>query len=355
MVLHYQRWKCKAEKTMNYTAEIRKIKARLGSKLLILAHHYQRDEIVQLSDIRGDSFKLARESAKTDAEIIIFCGVRFMAETAAALASEHQKVYHPNPDAGCPLADKAEIGDVENAWQYVTKISGATKIIPITYVNSDLAVKAFCGRNDGLTCTSSNAGKAFEWALKRGEKILFFPDEFLGRNTANALKFSPDEIALWNPHEPHGGLDEETIKQAKVFLWKGYCHVHTWFKPEHIESFRQKYPGGKIVVHPECVPEVVDLADAAGSTEFIIDFVKQALVGSFIGVGTELNLVERLGKENPDKRVVPISESLCPNMFRINLGNLYTTLVEIDNIPPVAIDENIKRDALVALNRMLEL
>ena len=340
---------------MNFDAEIRKIKDKLGKKLLILAHHYQRDEIVQLSDFRGDSYQLAREAANSEAELIVFCGVRFMVETAAALAKPYQKVYHPNDDAGCPLAEKAEEDDVIYAWEHLKKILDTNKVTPITYVNSDLELKAFCGKNNGLTCSSSNAEKAFDWAFKRGEKIFFFPDEFLGRNTSYSKGIKSEDMVVWDPKLENGGLTDDEILKAKVILWKGYCHVHTWFKVKHIVDFREKYPGGKVVVHPECIPEVVQSADATGSTSFIVNYVKDASEDTFIGIGTELNLVERLGKENPNKRVVPISEVLCGNMFKITIELLYNTLIDLDTFPVVTVDEKHKENAIIALNRMLEL
>jgi len=338
---------------------IRKIKdkqAQLGDKLVILGHHYQREEIVKLSDFKGDSLQLSRNAAsQSDAQFIVFCGVHFMAESAEILSAPHQRVQLPDLDAGCPMADMADIFQVESAWEQLDEICGRENITPLTYVNSDAELKAFCGRNAGSACTSSNAPAVFDWAFSNTEKIFFFPDEHLGRNTSKKKGILKDKIILWNPDEELGGNTESQIKNADVILWKGYCHVHTYFKPEHIKAVREKYPEVVIIVHPECVEEVVGMADYDGSTAFIVKFVQEAPKDSTIAIGTEINLVSRLARENPDKKIFELARSLCPNMYKINLNNLLWTLDNLGEINIVTVPEQIKADAKVALNRMLEI
>ncbi|MFC1857541.1 quinolinate synthase NadA [Thermodesulfobacteriota bacterium] len=331
-------------------------KATLGEKLLILTHHYQRKEIVDLGDYRGDSFGLSQKAAADrDAKHIVFCGVHFMAESADILSQPNQIVQIPALEAGCPMADMADIHSVKRAWAEVTALTREDTIIPITYMNCDARTKAFCGRLGGTVCTSSNAQTAFRWGWDRCEKIFFFPDQHLGRNTGNQIGIPPENMVLWKPDEMLGGNTPEKIRKAKLILWDGYCHVHTRFRLEHIRHVREKFPDAKIVVHPECTSEVVDMADAVGSTSFIVKYVENAPPKATIIVGTEINLIDRLSKENPDKHIYELHYSLCPNMFKINLENLLETLENIDRLNVVSVPEDIKRDARIALDRMLAL
>lgn len=335
---------------------ITEIKKKLGKRLVILTHHYQRQEIVDLGDFRGDSYGLSiSASRQQDAEFIVFCGVHFMAEAASILARKDQRVFHPDFDAGCPMAKMAQIEDVERAFKELATVIDPSKVIPLTYMNSDAVLKAFCGARGGAVVTSSNASEGFRWALERGEKIFFFPDEHLGRNTADKLKIPQGQLALWDPQQELGGNSPEIIKNSKIFVWKGYCHVHTWFKVEQIKKVRMKYPEAKVVVHPECPKEVVQSADADGSTEFIIKYVRQAPPGSVIAVGTEINLVARLAREHTNKTVFELSRSLCPNMYKINLRNLCYTLENLPYYNEVKVGEVVRADALLALKRMLEI
>jgi len=332
---------------------------RHGTDLLLLAHHYQRREIVELSHRKGDSFELARFAQReTGSRWVIFCGVRFMAESAAILAAPGQTVLHPDARAGCPLADMAEPEDVREAWKELAGVLGemAGQVTPVTYINSNAELKAFCGRNRGTICTSSNAGKAFDWAMAQAQRVFFFPDQHLGRNTAVAHGIPEEQILLWKKGVPLGGNSAEAVQQARVILWDGHCHVHTWFTRKQIEDVRRENPGIRVVVHPECPLEIVEAADASGSTSFIIDYVNRADPGSTIAVGTEVNLVERLA-DNYDgvKKVIPLTRSLCPNMYRINPQNLCWSLERPEELPPVTVPEEVSRDALTALDRMLSL
>ena len=336
--------------------KIKKKKKRLGNKLVILTHHYQRKDIVDLGDFCGDSFALSAKAADDkDAQYIVFCGVHFMAESAAILAQPHQIVQIPDTDAGCWMADMADSVLLEKAWAEITSIIKEEEIIPLVYMNSDAHIKAHCGKKNGIICTSSNAPKAFEWAYERGEKIFFFPDEHLGRNTGNTLGIPKDEMIVWDPEKPFGGNSIESINKARVILWKGYCLVHTRFTTNQITDMKKKHPDAKVVVHPECTQEVVALSDAVGSTSFIVNYVKSAAKGSTIIIGTEINLVERLGLEYKDKLIIPIKRSLCPNMFKINLENLLYTLENIGQVNIIDIETRIKKDAKLALDRMLTL
>ncbi|MFC1884783.1 quinolinate synthase NadA [Thermodesulfobacteriota bacterium] len=332
------------------------IKKRLGESLIILTHHYQRKEIVDIGDFRGDSFGLSRKAtADTSALFIVFCGVHFMAESAAILAQPHQKVQIPAMEAGCWMADMADNKSVKKAWEEVSSISGRNPVMPIVYMNSDAGLKAFCGQNGGAVCTSSNAPAAFNWALSQREKIFFFPDQHLGRNTGNQMGIGPDDMIVWDPDKPLGGNTKEKIKKARLILWDGYCLVHTRFRPDHVIRMREKFPDAKIVVHPECTQEVVALADAVGSTSFIVKFVEDAPPGATVVIGTEINLVNRLSLEFPDKKVFDLHYSLCPNMFKINLENLLSALEHIGQINTVTVPEGLKADARKALDRMLDL
>ncbi len=332
------------------------IKKTLGEKLLILTHHYQRKEIVDLGNCRGDSFGLSQKAAADKAaRFIVFCGVHFMAESAEILSQPHQTVQIPALEAGCWMADMADIDIVERAWREVTSITGEDSVIPIVYMNSDAALKAFCGSRGGAVCTSSNAPAAFRWGFGEREKILFFPDQHLGRNTGNQMEIPAEEMIVWDPHKPLGGNTPDGIKKAKVILWDGYCLVHTRFLVEHVLKMRERFPEAKIVVHPECTQEVVALADAVGSTSFIVKYVKSAPPRTTIIIGTEVNLVNRLALENPDKNVLDLHYSLCPNMFKINLKNLLWTLENIGKVNVITVPQVIKADAREALDRMLAL
>ncbi|MBW2028166.1 MAG: quinolinate synthase NadA [Deltaproteobacteria bacterium] len=335
---------------------VKAIKERLGKELIILTHHYQRKEIVDLGDFRGDSFGLSqRAAADRSAKYIIFCGVHFMAESAAILSQDHQIVQIPDAEAGCWMADMADKFVVERAWEGLTLVTGPDALLPVVYMNSDADLKAFCGRHGGIVCTSSNAEDALRWGFSRREKILFFPDQHLGRNTGNSLGIAPEEMILWDPHRELGGNSADQIRKAKLILWDGYCLVHTRFKVEHMEEMRARYPGAKIVVHPECTQEVVALADAVGSTGYIVKYVENAPPGSTIIIGTEINLVRRLALECPDRRVVPLHDSLCPNMYKIDLNKLLWTLENLGKANVVEVPDDIRRDAKIALDRMLEL
>jgi quinolinate synthase len=346
-------------KDLNETGLVKKIQAikrELGEKLIILTHHYQRREIVELGDYRGDSFDLSQKAAADkEARHIIFCGVHFMAESADILSQPHQIVQIPEKKAGCPMANMANSHDVERVWDELSITLGTDRVIPVVYMNSDAELKAFCGRNGGIVCTSSNALKAMEWGFNRGDKILFFPDQHLGRNTGNLMGISPEEMIVWDPDKRLGGHTPDEIKAARLILWNGYCLVHTRFQAEHVRKMKDKYPGAKVIVHPECPQEVVALADASGSTSYIVKYVENAPPGSTILVGTEINLIERLNFEYSDREVLPLHRSLCSNMFKINLENLLWTMENIGRVNVIQVPENIKTDARKALNRMLDL
>jgi quinolinate synthase len=336
---------------------IRALRQSLGERVVLLAHHYQRPEIVALADHRGDSLELSRIAAEQrQAKHIIFCGVNFMAESAAILCRPHQRVMHPDFAAGCPLADMASLAQVEQAWQELAEVCDPSlSVMPVTYINSTADIKAFCGRRGGSICTSSNARAVLRWALAHREKVFFFPDQHLGRNTANALGIPAKQQVLWDPRQPLGGNTRTHIREAKVILWKGHCHVHTLFGLEHIEQARRLYPGCRIVVHPECKEEVVKAADANGSTGFIVRYVQEASPGSCIVIGTEINLIARLAREHPDKRIYELARSLCPNMYKINLYNLYWTMSELGKVNVVTVAEDVKKHARAALARMLKI
>ncbi|MFH1754292.1 MAG: quinolinate synthase NadA, partial [Candidatus Latescibacterota bacterium] len=334
--------------------KIREHKARLGNKLVILGHHYQRESIIGVSDFIGDSFGLsAKAASQKDAQFIVFCGVHFMAESARVLAKPHQRVFQPNLDAGCPMADMADIDEVEAAWQAVEKVLGPGRVVPITYMNSTVDVKAFCGGHGGAVCTSSNAKRVFEWAIAQGKKVFFLPDEHLGRNTSNSLAIPKKHQLLWDRQARMGGHTARNIEQAHVILWDGFCHVHTYYTVNHLEQIKQAYPAGKIVVHPECREEVVAKADAVGSTGFICTYVKEAPAGSVILIATEINLTIRLARENADKTILPVARSLCPNMYKINPANLLSTLDSLGKENEIVLDADVSRLAKLALDKML--
>jgi quinolinate synthase len=337
-------------------------KEALGSRVFVLGHHYQRDEVIQFADVTGDSFKLAREAAaRPEAEFIVFCGVHFMAESADILTSPDQKVILPDLAAGCSMADMARLTQVEDAWDALVQAGIADEVVPVTYMNSSADIKAFCGRNGGAVCTSSNAETALEWAFEQGSKVLFFPDQHLGRNTA-VLKMgmSLDDCVVWDPHRPHGGLTVEELRDARMILWKGHCSVHGRFSPDTIDDLRATIPGIQILVHPECTHEVVLKSDLVGSTEFIINTIEAAAPGTAWAVGTELNLVKRLAAAHPDKRIVFLDKTVCycSTMNRIDLPHLVWAMESLVNgtvVNHIEVDPETERWAKVALDRMLAL
>jgi quinolinate synthase len=337
-------------------------RAALGSKAMVLGHHYQRDEVIAFADIRGDSFKLAQAAAdNSDAEFIFFCGVHFMAESADILTTKDQKVILPDLAAGCSMADMATAAQVEDCWQVLEKLGVAKRTIPITYMNSSAAIKAFTGKNNGAVCTSSNAMRAMKWAFENGDKILFLPDQHLGRNTAVlSLGLKLDDCVLWNPWKKNGGLTDDQIRSAKVILWRGHCSVHGRFTVDNINQARQQLPGVQILVHPECQHDVVANADLVGSTEMIIKSITQSPAGSKWAVGTELNLVQRLANENPDKRVIFLDKTICycSTMNRIDLPHLVwamESLVSGRMVNQIQVENEVAKYAKVALERMLAL
>ncbi len=335
---------------------IRDIKSRYQKEMIILGHHYQRHEIIEVSDYRGDSLELSRiASQQKEARYIVFCGVNFMAESAAILAQPHQQVIHPDSAAGCPLADFAQIDDVERCWAWLDDAGLSHDTLPLTYVNSSAEIKAFCGRHEGVCCTSANAQKVLKWALGRKKRVLFMPDENLGRNTARRLGIPQSRIAVWDPTLPSEYADPSLIKASNVLVWRGYCHVHTFFTPDDVMRWREKISDAKIIVHPECTQEVVELSDASGSTGQIIKYVDEQPPGTTIIIGTEINMVQRLAKETKDKKIYPLSRSLCPNMFKINLPKLYHAIKNPGQVNVVTIPESIKNEAALSLSKMLEI
>ncbi|MDA3029771.1 MAG: quinolinate synthase NadA [Actinomycetota bacterium] len=337
-------------------------RSALGSKAMILGHHYQRDEVIAFADIRGDSFKLAQAAAdNSEAEFIFFCGVHFMAESADILTTPNQKVILPDLSAGCSMADMATASQVNDCWQVLNNLGVAAKTIPITYMNSSAAIKAFTGKNNGAVCTSSNAARAMKWAFENGEKILFLPDQHLGRNTAVlSLGLSLNDCVLWNPWQPNGGLTDDQIKKSKIILWRGHCSVHGRFSIQNIKDVKQQVPGIKVLVHPECQHDVVSNADVVGSTEMIIKTVRESAPGSKWAVGTELNLVARLANENSDKQVVFLDKTVCycSTMNRIDLPHLVwamESLVSGRLVNQIKVEAEIAKYAKVALERMLAL
>lgn len=346
----------------------RAAKEALGDRVFVLGHHYQRDEVIQFADVTGDSFKLARDAAaRPDAEFIVFCGVHFMAESADILTGPSQQVVLPDLAAGCSMADMARLNQVEEAWEALQEAGVADSVVPVTYMNSSADIKAFCGRNGGVVCTSSNAEVALEWAFAQkahvegGGKVLFFPDQHLGRNTA-VLKmgFSLDDCVVWNPLLPNGGLTAEQLRDARMILWKGHCSVHGRFSPDVVDELRAQHPGIQILVHPECQHEVVLKADLIGSTEFIIKTIEAAPAGSSWAIGTELNLVKRLAAAHPDKHIAFLDRTVCycSTMNRIDLPHLVwalESLVEGVVVNRIEVDPVTEEQAKVALQRMLDL
>jgi quinolinate synthase len=336
-------------------------KATLGDRLLILGHHYQRDEVMRWADARGDSFGLSRLAADNHtAEYVVFCGVHFMAESADILTADHQQVVLPDLNAGCSMADMADVESVEEAWDGIAGVADVERVVPITYMNSSAALKAFVGRHGGAVCTSSNARAVLTWALGKGEKVLFFPDQHLGRNTGYQLGYTEEHMRVWNPKLDLGGLTEREVKEATFLLWKGHCSVHQRFRPEHVHAFRERHADGIVVVHPECAHDVVALADQVGSTDAIIKAVAAAPAGSTIGVGTEIHLVQRLAAETPDKTVVSLDPIVCPcsTMFRIDAAHLawvLENLVDGNVVNRITVDPETTEWAKVALERMLSI
>ncbi len=333
----------------------------LGEDVVILGHHYQRDEIIKWADFRGDSLKLSQIAGQhPEAKYIVFCGVHFMAESADILTTDDQIVILPNLSAGCSMADMASLGQVEACWEALATATDTSKITPITYVNSTAALKAFVGRNGGAACTSSNAGQIVSWALARGEKLLFFPDQHLGRNTAVALGLDPErDMLLWDPNQPFGVTPEE-VQAKRVLLWKGHCSVHGRFHVEQIAKARSEFPGVQVIVHPECPLDVVEAADLDGSTEFIIKTISAAPAGTTWAVGTEINLVSRLAREFPDKSIFCLDPVVCPcsTMYRIHPHYLLwvlESLVAGQVVNQIKVRPDIAADARLALERMLSL
>lgn len=335
-------------------------KNELGDNLLILGHHYQQEAVFQFADLVGDSLKLAAAASKQKTPFIVFCGVHFMAETADILTDDDQTIILPDLRAGCPMADMASSEEVEAAWQDLAAVVPTATIVPITYVNSSARIKAFVGEKGGSVCTSSNAERVLAWALKKGDKVIFFPDEHLGRNSAYALGIPAEKVVIWDREKPLGGNTPAQLEKAQIILWNGYCTVHMQFTAAQVDNWRQKEPGIKVIVHPECSNEVVSKADHYGSTEVIINTIKDSAPGTSWAVGTEINLVNRLRKQYPDKNIHSLSpfQCLCSTMYRIKPGYLLWTL---DNIVAGQITNQIKVDkataesAKLSLNRMLEI
>ncbi|MGH9392428.1 MAG: quinolinate synthase NadA, partial [Vicinamibacteria bacterium] len=327
----------------------------------ILGHHYQRDEVIQFADHTGDSYGLAKKAAADrEAKTIVFCGVHFMAESADILASAEQRVILPDLEAGCSMADMAEIDQVEEAWERITSIVPEGEVMPVTYMNSTAALKAFCGTKGGAVCTSSNASGLFDWALARRPRLFFFPDQHLGRNVGVSKGISVDDMPLYDPHAPLGGLTREEIVRAKVILWKGHCQVHGRFTAGQVDYFRAKFPGINVIVHPECTLDVVRKADYVGSTSYIIKTIREASAGTRWVVGTEIHLVNRLRQENPDKLVTALVPGvcLCSTMNRIDPQHLLWVLESLERgkvVNEIVVPETVAREARLALDRMLQI
>jgi quinolinate synthase len=348
-------------------ARIAAARAKLGATTIILGHHYQRDEVVRFADFTGDSYKLSKAAAETEASYIVFCGVHFMAESADVLGHEDQQVILPDLNAGCSMADMAEISQVEDCWDTLTRLGLAADTVPITYMNSTAAIKAFCGEHGGLVCTSSNAGAAFRWAFQRGKTLLFLPDQHLGRNTGFAMGIPLDEMTVWDPWALQGGQTKAALEKSRVLLWKGHCSVHQRFLPSHVDQVRAKYPGIQVIVHPECRWEVCQKADAMGSTEQLIKIVEDAPDGTMFAVGTEIHLVNRLARRFAShhnlaaagRRIITLDDTgcLCTTMYRISPQHLawaLENLVEGRVVNRIQVRAEVKHWARVALDRMLE-
>jgi len=361
------RWQKISNEYLHLTAEeldqrIHIAKEKLGKSVTVLGHHYQREEVIKYADFQGDSFLLSQEAARLpDADYIVFCGVHFMAETACILCSPHQKVILPNITAGCSMADMAPMDDVDDAWEDLQDVLGDHGgIVPITYMNSIASIKALCGRTGGAVCTSSNAGAVMEWAFQQSQRVLFLPDQHLGRNTGLKLGMSLDEMVIWNPFKRLGGNTPEQLRAAKLILWQGHCAVHTRFTVKQIDAARDRYPDVTVLVHPECPMETVQAADLVGSTEFIRKAINEAPAGSKWAVGTEVSLVNRLALENPDKTIFCLDPVICPcsTMYRIHPAYVLWVLeglIDGQVINQITVPDDIRKDAQVALERMLAL
>ena len=356
-------------------ARIAAAREKLGKRVLLLGHHYQRDEIIRFADVTGDSYKLSKIAAQTEARYIVFCGVHFMAESADLLGRHDlvdengntisQQVILPDLNAGCSMADMAEISQVEAAWEALEKLGLTEDLVPLTYMNSTAAIKAFCGERGGLVCTSSNARAAFEWAFERGKRIFFLPDQHLGRNTGHAMSIPLEAMSVWDPWALQGGQTKAALEASRIILWKGHCSVHQRFLPSHVDQVRAKYPGIQVIVHPECRWEVCQKADALGSTERLIKIVEDAPAGSTFAIGTEIHLVNRLAKrfaakEMGGKRIITLDDSgcLCTTMYRISPQHLawaLENLVEGRVVNQIQVKRSVKKWARVALDRMLEI
>ena len=352
-------------------SRIDEVRQRLGSRVLILGHHYQQDAVIAHADLRGDSYQLSKSAAeRTDCEAIVFCGVHFMAETADILVNRPEQIAGRNgsrvnvvlPDtaAGCSMADMAAIEQVEDAWADLGEIIDTDDITPVTYINSAASLKAFCGRHGGIVCTSSNARAVLEWAFARTKRVLFFPDQHLGRNTANSMGVPLEQMCVWNPHEPRlGGNDSTTLEKSRVILWQGHCSVHAMFRPEHVATMRENIPDVKVLVHPECALEVVEKSDLAGSTSYIISQIQTAAPGTSWAIGTELHLVRRLEQEHPEQTIRFLSPTvcMCATMYRIDLAHLCWSLEHLESGNPVnviRVDQDTAHWSVVALERMLD-
>ena len=361
------RWQKIPTEYLRYSAEelderIHQVRQKLGADVTVLGHHYQREEIIKYADFQGDSFLLSQEAAsRPEASFIVFCGVHFMAETACILCAPHQQVILPNITAGCSMADMAPMEDVEDAWEDLQDVLGDHGgIIPVTYMNSIAGIKALCGRNDGAVCTSSNAPAVLRWAFERAERVLFLPDQHLGRNTALKLGIPLDEMVVWNPFKRLGGNTPEQLRRAKMVLWQGHCSVHTRFTAAQIHAARARYQDLKVLVHPECTMETLEAADMNGSTEFIRKTINEAPAGSQWAVGTEISLVNRLALQNPDKTVFCLDPVSCPcsTMYRIHPAYLLWALDGLaagQVVNKITVPEDVSRDAAIALERMLAL
>jgi len=351
-------------------ARIEGVRQRMGRRLVILGHHYQQDGVIAHADFQGDSYQLSRSAAERDeCEAIAFCGVHFMAETADILANRPDKVAArggrrvtvvlPDLAAGCSMADMAAITQVEDAWADLGTVIDTADLTPVTYINSAASLKAFCGRHGGIVCTSSNARAVLEWAFARGRRVLFFPDQHLGRNTARTMGIGLDQMCVWNPHEPElGGNSKSALEASRVILWQGHCSVHAMFRPEHVDGLRKNIPGVKILVHPECSMEVVDKADLVGSTSYILRQVEQASPGTKWAIGTELHLVKRLEAAHPEQEIHFLSPvvCMCATMYRIDLAHLCWSLEHLeagDAVNVIRVDDETAKWAVVALERML--
>ena len=343
-------------------ARIAEARRQLGATTILLGHHYQRDEVIRFADYTGDSYRLSKIAAETEARYIVFCGVHFMAESADVLGRDGQQVLLPDLNAGCSMADMAEISQVEACWEALERLGMTEGLIPLTYMNSTAAIKAFCGERGGLVCTSSNARAAFEWAFARGRRILFLPDQHLGRNTGFAMGMRLDEMAVWDPWAIQGGQSKAVLEASRVVLWKGHCAVHQRFLPGHVDAVRAKYPDIQVIVHPECRWEVCQKADALGSTERLIKIVEDAPTGSMFAIGTEIHLVNRLSKRfaSEGKRIITLDDTgcLCTTMYRISPQHLAWTLENLIAgrvVNRIRVRDSVKHWARVALDRMLEL